>query len=60
MGNQIGKFFAHQGGDKAVAAIADHMKKFWSPVMRQNAVAHLDQGGAGYDPLVKSAVEKLR
>jgi formate dehydrogenase subunit delta len=60
MGNQIGKFFAHQGEEKAVAAIADHMTKFWTPVMRTAAVAHLDDGAAGFDPWVKSAVEKLR
>jgi len=60
MANQIGKFFAHQGEDTAVASIADHLKKFWPPVMRQDALAHLDGGGEGFDPLVKRAVEKLR
>ena len=60
MANQIGKFFAHQGGDKAVASIADHLRKFWSPVMRQDALAHLEQGGVGFDPLVRQAMEKLR
>ena len=31
MANQIGKFFAHQPHDKAVASIADHLRKFWDP-----------------------------
>ena len=31
MANQIGKFFAHQKHDQAVAAIADHLEKFWDP-----------------------------
>ena len=25
MANQIGKFFTHQGDEKAIASIADHM-----------------------------------
>ena len=29
MANQIGKFFAHQGQEKAIAGIADHLGKFW-------------------------------
>ena len=34
MANQIGKFFASQGRDKAVPGIADHIRKFWDPRMR--------------------------
>ena len=60
MANQIGKFFAHQGADKAAAAVADHLKKFWSPSMRQAALKHLETGGAGFDPLVRQAVESLK
>ena len=59
MANQIGKFFAHQGGDKAVAGVADHLEKFWDPRMRAAIVAHLDAGGNGLDPLVREAVKKL-
>jgi len=60
MGNQIGKFFAHQGEEKGAANVADHIKKFWTPGMREIAVKHLDAGGAGFDPIVKKAVESLR
>ena len=35
MANQIGKFFESQGHEKAVPAIADHIKKFWDPRMRK-------------------------
>ena len=38
MANQIGKFFAHQPHDKAVAAINDHLRKFWDPRMRGTIV----------------------
>jgi formate dehydrogenase subunit delta len=60
MANQIGKFFAHQGSDKAVASIADHLRKFWSPSMRDAAIGHLKGGTPGFDPLVRRAVESLR
>ena len=59
MANQIGKFFAHQPEDKAVAAIADHLAKFWDPRMRAAILAHLGEGGEGLDPLVRQAVEQL-
>lgn len=60
MANQIGKFFASQGIDRAPASIAEHLSKFWDPRMRSKIVAHLDEGGAGLDPPVRTAVEKLR
>ncbi|MCX5568469.1 MULTISPECIES: formate dehydrogenase subunit delta [Kaistia] len=60
MANQIGKFFASQGAEKAPAAIAEHLRKFWDPRMRAGILAHLDAGGAGLDPLVRQAVERLR
>jgi formate dehydrogenase subunit delta len=60
MANQIGKFFAAQGHDKAVAGVANHLTRFWDPSMRMKIVHHLDQSGEGLDPLVKEAVEKLR
>lgn len=59
MANQIAKFFAHQGEEKAVAAIADHLAKFWDPRMRADLLRHLAAGGAGLDPLARQAVERL-
>ena len=60
MANQIGKFFAAQGEEAAVAGVADHLKKFWDPRMRAQIVAHLDVGGVGLDPNVAAAVARLR
>jgi formate dehydrogenase subunit delta len=57
MANQIGKFFAHQKHDQAVAAIADHLDKFWDPRMRSGILAHLDQ--VQLDPLVREAVTAI-
>jgi formate dehydrogenase subunit delta len=60
MANQIGKFFASQGHDRAVAGVAEHLAKFWDPRMRAAIIAHLDAGGGGLDPPVREAVDKLR
>ena len=60
MANQIGLFFKHEGEEKAVAHIADHLAKFWDPRMRSAIFAHLDAGGAGLDPLSRRAVERLK
>ena len=58
MANQIGKFFAHQKHDAAVASINDHILKFWDPRMRRAILAHLDE--VKLDPLVREAVDSLR
>ncbi len=60
MANQIGKFFAHQGDEKAVAGIADHIKKFWDPRMRTQIFSIVDAGGAGLEPNTKRAIETLQ
>ena len=59
MANQIGRFFAAQGEGPAVAAIADHLRKFWTPRMRAEIAAHLRAGGAGLDDLPRQAVAQL-
>jgi formate dehydrogenase subunit delta len=58
MANQIGKFFAHQKHDRAVASILDHIQKFWDPRMRSEIIAH--QAAVNLDPSVREAVEQLR
>ncbi len=59
MANQIGKFFASQGREEAVNGTLTHIKKFWDPRMRQQILAYVDSGGAGLDPAVRQAVERL-
>jgi len=59
MANQIGAFFATQKGDAAVHGIADHLKKFWDPRMREALLAHAKAGGEGLNPRVRSAAEQL-
>ena len=60
MANQIGRFFVSEDRPTAVAAIADHLDKFWDPRMRREIVAYLDAGGADLDPPVREAVARLR
>lgn len=60
MANQIGKFFSHQPPEKAVAAITDHIQKFWDPRMRRTILSQYDTVKTQLDPLVQHAVEQLR
>jgi formate dehydrogenase subunit delta len=60
MANQIGKFFASQKDERAIAGTAEHIRKFWDPRMRAAIFAHLDTGGAGLDPMARQAIESLR
>ena len=58
MANQIGRFFAHQKEEQAVAAINDHLRKFWDPRMRKQILAELET--AELDPRVRRAIEGLK
>jgi formate dehydrogenase subunit delta len=60
MANQIGKFFAGQGPEQAVAGTAEHIKKFWDPRMRAAIFVHLEHGGEGLDPFVRDAITQLK
>jgi formate dehydrogenase subunit delta len=60
MANQIGKFFAPQPEAEAVAGIANHIRKFWDPRMRNAMFAHMEHGGKDLEPLVLKAFETLR
>jgi len=60
MANQIGKFFEYQKKDEVVRGIADHIKKFWDPRMRQAIFAYIDAGGDGLDPPVREAIIRLK
>lgn len=59
MANQIGAFFATQRRLDVPEAVADHLRKFWDPRMRNEIQAYLQNGGAGLDPLVRDAVRLL-
>ena len=46
MAGEIHQFFRHQG-DAANAAAANHIRQFWSPVMRQDFLAIAAREGDG-------------
>jgi formate dehydrogenase subunit delta len=60
MANQIAGFFAGDAKDKAAAATADHLHKFWDPRMRRQILEHLAQHkGEGLNPVALAAVQSL-
>jgi formate dehydrogenase subunit delta len=59
MANQIGRFFASQKPETAVAGIEDHLLKFWDPRMRKAILAQLAAGSIELDPPVRQAVENI-
>jgi formate dehydrogenase subunit delta len=60
MANQIGKFFEAQGEARALPQITKHIEDFWDPRMRRSILAHIEQGGAGLDPLTLKALANLK
>ena len=60
MANQIEAFFkAQTNRDLAIDGVADHIKRFWDPRMRQQIKAHVDTGGAGLGEIAIEAVKRL-
>jgi formate dehydrogenase subunit delta len=60
MANQIARYFATQPRGDAAEAIAEHIKLFWEPRMRRSALALIESGGVGFDPLARAALERLK
>lgn len=58
MANQIADFFDAQGSG-APAAIADHLRRFWDPIMRQEIIALAQAPSHGLKPSVVAAVRML-
>jgi formate dehydrogenase subunit delta len=60
MANDIAVFFeAEPERPAAIHAIADHIKKFWDPRMRQAILKHNREGGFGLSELARLAVHHL-
>ncbi len=60
MANQIAANLDY-GPDKAkaVAEVVDHLRRFWSPLMREEIVNHDDQGEVKLSEVAKQAVAQL-
>jgi formate dehydrogenase subunit delta len=60
MANDIAAFFAAEPDrSTAIAAVANHLTKFWDPRMRREIIAHRRAGGHGLSELAGAAVERL-
>jgi formate dehydrogenase subunit delta len=59
MANQIGQFFASQRHRDAGEAVAEHLRKFWTPIMREQIRDHLACGGAGLNDAARAGVQAL-
>lgn len=59
MANQIAIYFASYPREQAVAGIADHLRKFWDPRMRERIIRYVAEEGAGLHELVPEAVKRL-
>lgn len=61
MANQIGTFFESMPDRaEALEGLAAHIRKFWTPRMRQCFLDHVDSGGEGLHPIVLSAIQVHR
>jgi formate dehydrogenase subunit delta len=58
--NQIALNFAAYPRPQAVAGIADHIKKFWPPMMRLQITAYVKNSGQGLHELAVDAVKTLK
>ena len=59
MANQIATFFRSVPHEEAVAATADHLRKFWDPRMRRQIASQLQSGGEGLSDIARAAVARL-
>ena len=59
MANQIAKFFASQGEDRAASGVADHITKFWNPDMRRDFLAAAARDDLDLHPAVRAALPLL-
>jgi formate dehydrogenase subunit delta len=58
LGNDIARQFAHLPRDRAVAGIAEHLRRFWDPRMRANLCGLLP-ASTDADPLLVAAAEAV-
>lgn len=61
MANDITRYFASEPDrEEAVTGIANHLKRFWEPRMREAIISHCrDAEGAGLHELARDAVARL-
>jgi formate dehydrogenase subunit delta len=58
--NQIALYFASYPREEAVSGVADHIRKFWTPRMREQLLQYAIQGGGGLHELAVEAIPRLK
>ena len=60
MVNQISANFSYlPDQEQAAARVADHLQRFWDPVMRSEIIEHLNAGGADLTEIARLAIGKI-
>lgn len=59
MANQIAMFFDSQTGSDPVENVADHLRDFWDPRMRQQLKQYVEDSGQGLIPTAAKAAQLL-
>jgi formate dehydrogenase subunit delta len=52
MASEIADFFKFYPEDKAIAAVANHINRYWTPKMREEFLAAASQPGQSLPPLL--------
>ncbi|VVM06452.1 formate dehydrogenase subunit delta [Methylacidimicrobium cyclopophantes] len=61
MANQIGDFFrSYPSQAEAAAGIADHLRRFWSPSMREKLIDYAQRDGRDLSEPVRAALALLQ
>lgn len=61
MVNQIGNFFeAMPDRSAALEEMAQHLRRFWEPRMREQLMAHVDASGDGLSDIAAEAIARHR
>jgi formate dehydrogenase subunit delta len=60
MANNIAANFGHLASEKAAAAVADHIGRFWDPRMKRRLFELTASGATDLDPVALAATALLR
>lgn len=60
MVNQIAVNQSHLSDEEAAAAVAQHLRMFWAPVMQRDLLAAVDDGQAELNEVALLAVQQLQ
>jgi formate dehydrogenase subunit delta len=58
--NNIAAHFGYLRAEQAEVAVADHIKRFWDPRMKQRLLLFVASDTTDFDPVAVAAAELLR